>query len=119
MKHFPLRMHKFAEKASRAALAAAKQDKYIEMSKALFSNYKKLSDASIKKHAQEVGLNMEQFEKDYNDPALKKMIKTDMAQGKSVQVRGVPALFINGRTVKKRSLQDLSKMVEQELKAAK
>ncbi|MCP4716978.1 MAG: hypothetical protein GY868_17775, partial [Deltaproteobacteria bacterium] len=47
IKHFPLRMHKFARKASIAALAAAKQDKYNEMTKSLFKEYKKLSDDKV------------------------------------------------------------------------
>jgi protein-disulfide isomerase len=116
IKHFPLRMHKFAEKASLAALAAAKQGKYEQLTTVLLKNFKSLNDETIKKHAEEVGLNMEQFTKDLNDPALKKQIQDDMRLGNSAKVRGVPAIFINGRTAKQRSLQGFSQMVEQELK---
>jgi len=59
---------------------------------------------------------MTQFNKDINDPALKKQVKEDMNLGSSVGVRGVPALYINGRSVKDRSLKGFSRMVEQELK---
>ena len=109
-------MHKFAEKASIAALAAAKQGKYEEMTVVLLKNFKSLNDATIKKHAETVGLNMEQFNKDMSDPALKKQVQGDMQLGNSVKVRGVPAIFINGRTGKQRSLEGFSAMVEQELK---
>jgi predicted DsbA family dithiol-disulfide isomerase len=109
-------MHKFAEKASIAALAAAKQNKYKEITKVFLANYKSLNDATIKKHAEEVGLDMEKFNKAINDPAFKKQIKQDMKLGSSVGVRGVPALYINGRLAKDRSFKGFSKMVEQELK---
>jgi len=116
IKHFPLRMHQFAEKASIAALAAARQGKYEELTTVLLQNFKSLNDETIKKHAESVGLNLEQFNKDMNDPALKKQVQDDMRIGSSVKVRGVPALFINGRAAKQRSLEGFAQMVEQELK---
>ena len=109
-------MHKFAEKASIAALASAKQDKYQELTKVLLADFKKLNDEIIKKHAEANGLDMEKFNKAINDPSLKKQVQEDMKTGRSVGVRGVPALYINGRMVKDRSLQGFSRMVEQELK---
>ena len=112
-------MHKFAKKAALASLAAEKQGKFQELTKVFLKNYKKLNDQTIKEYATEVGLDMQKFEKDLKDPALNQMITQDMRLGKQVGVRGVPALFINGRSVKKRSLKDLSNMVEQELKKSK
>jgi len=109
-------MHKFAEKASIAALAAAKQNKYQELTKALLADFKQLNDETIKKHAEATGLDMEKFNKAINDPALKKQVQEDMKLGSSVDVRGVPALYINGRLAKDRSLQGFSQMVEKELK---
>ena len=40
-------MHKFAVKASRAALAAARQGKYNEISKVFLKNHKKLNPETI------------------------------------------------------------------------
>lgn len=109
-------MHPFAEKASIAALAAAEQGKYQEFSSALLKDFKNLSDQTIKKHAEAVGLNMEKFNTASNNPALKKQIQADLQLGSSVKVRGVPAIFINGRMPKQRSLDGFSKMIEEELK---
>lgn len=116
IKHYPLRMHRFAEKASIAALAASKQNKYQEMTKALFGNYKNLNDEIIKKYAEDSGLNIQDFDKDSNDPVIKDILKQDMSMGARLQIRGVPSLYINGLPVKNRSLDALSSMVEQELK---
>jgi protein-disulfide isomerase len=112
-------MHKFAKKASLAALAAAKQNKYNEISKMFLKNYKKLNDETIRKFAEDTGLDMEEFHKDYNDPSNMKIISQDINLGRQVKVRGVPALFINGKSVKNRSLSALSQMVEQALQNSK
>ncbi len=112
-------MHRFAEKAALAALAAARQGKYREMSAALFTDSRKLSDETIQKDAEKVGLDMEQFNKDLKDPAIKKQIQSDLRLGSAVKVRGVPAIFINGRAPKQRSLQGFSQMIEEELKKSK
>ena len=79
-------------------------------------NYKNLNDTTIKKYAEEIGLDMIEFDKSYNDPSIKKMINQDMKIGAKVKVRGVPALFINGRGVKNRSINALSTMIKSELK---
>lgn len=119
IKHFPLRMHPFAEKASMAALAASKQDKYRDLTRIFLSNYKDLNDDTINKYAKQTGLDMNTFEADYMNPFLKKMIEKDVDLGRELKVRGVPALFLNGRPVKNRSLDNLSNMVERELKKKK
>jgi len=54
-------MHKFAEKTSIAALASAKQNKYQELTNVLLADFKKLSNETIKKHAEANGLDMEKF----------------------------------------------------------
>ena len=109
-------MHKFAEKASIATLASARQDKYKEITRALLRNYRKLNDTIVDQQAKELGFDMEKFNKDSADPSLKEIIRQDLKLGQSVRVRGVPAIFINGKTVKTRSLNALSRIVEQELK---
>jgi protein-disulfide isomerase len=116
IKQFPLRMHAFAEKAAMAALAAAKQNKYRELSSLYFKNYKSLNDQTIKEYAQQAGLNIEAFDKDRGDNAVRTIITEDTSLGKKLGIRGVPAVFINGRAFRGRSVDALSQQVEQELK---
>ncbi|MGA1869314.1 MAG: thioredoxin domain-containing protein [bacterium] len=116
IKHYPLRMHRFAQKAAQAALAASQQNKYKESTQILMANYKNLNDATIKKYIQETGIDMSTFDKAFNDPALQHIISQDMKLGAQLKVRGVPSLFINGRGVKNRSFDALSRMIESELK---
>ena len=119
IKQYPLRMHKSAKKAAQAALAAAEQNKYSEMTKELFKNYKKLNNETIQACAKNIGLDMQAFNKAYTSPTVNKIMEDDMKIGKTVKVRGVPAVFINGRLVKKRSIGYLSKIIDQELQKAK
>ncbi len=116
IKHFPLRMHPYAEKAALASLAAGKQNKFKEVSEIYFKNFKNLNDETIKNLAQQAGVNIDKFNKDREDESLKKIINDDLSLGRRIGIRGVPAVFINGKAVKNRSIEALSQMVEQELK---
>ena len=108
-------MHKFAEKAAIAALAASQQGKYLEVTKIFLKNYSKLNDTTINQYVAQVGLDMEKFKQDIADPLFKKKIQQDIRLGQQAEVRGVPALFINGRQVKTRSINSLTSIVEEEL----
>lgn len=116
IKHFPLKSHKFAYNAAVAALAAEQQGKYLELTKEMLNNNKKLNDDTIKKLALRVGLDMEKFDKACNNPAVKKIIIQDMRLSRMVKVERVPAIFINGRIANRRSFKALSQMVDQALK---
>ena len=115
IKHFPLGMHKFAQQAAIAALAADKQGKYADLSSAMFKNFRALNEELLQKLAKEVGLDMGKFEQDRKDIAFTKQLNDDRQLGKVAGVRGVPSLFINGRAVQNRSLEGMAAMVDQEL----
>ena len=119
IKHFPLAMHRFAEKASIAALAAARQNKYEKLTELLFNNFSKLTDDTIKQYAQEAGLDMKKFDAAMSDESLKEIIMQDRQLGQKVKVRGVPAVFINGTAAKARTIEAFSEAVELELKKKK
>ena len=115
-KNFPLTsIHKSAMKASLAALAANQQGKFWEYHADLFNNYNKLSDAKFDEIAQSIGLNMEQFKEDLKSPALVAMVQRDLQNGVEAGVRGTPAIFINGRMLKQRSLAGFKQIIDAEL----
>ena len=120
-KAYPLPFHKEAEPAHRAAIAAGRQGKFFEMHDILFKNQKAFKSGDInalmKGYAQEIGLNMAQFEKDYNDPAVAKQVKDEMAEGAKVGVRGTPNFFVNGnRLVGAQPLPKFEEIINAELK---
>jgi len=117
IKHYPLTsIHKAAENAALASLAAAKQNKYKELNDILFKNFRNINDETIQNYAKEAGLDMTTFNKDIKDPELKKIITEDMKQGQKVGVRGVPAIYINGKPVKGRAIDYFTKTIDKELK---
>lgn len=119
IKHFPLSMHKFAEKASLAALAAARQNKYEKVTELFFKNFSALNEETIRKYVQEAGVDMQKFDADIQSPEIKKMLEQDKLAGKQVRVRGVPAIFIDGISPKGRSLEVFSQIVEEQFRKKK
>ena len=65
--------------------------------------------------AKELNLNMEQFEKDWQAGETLTKVRSDIDQGSRIGVRGVPAVFINGRQLKQRSLEGFSEIIDKEL----
>lgn len=114
-KNFPLRNHKFAMPAAIAALAANKQGKFWELHDQLYESYNRLSDQKIREIAQQVGLDMEKFDKDMKDPELKALVERDFQEGAEAGVRGIPTIFVNGRQLKNRSFQGFQAAIEKEL----
>ncbi|MBN2105805.1 MAG: thioredoxin domain-containing protein [Deltaproteobacteria bacterium] len=119
IKHFPLSMHKFAEKAARAALAAAMQNKYEKVNELFFTNFSKLNDATIRDYVEDAGADMQKFEKDIESAQVKDIVQQDIEAGKKARVRAVPTIFINGIAPKGRSIEVFSQIVDEELKKKK
>ncbi len=117
-KQFPLTsIHQNALGASKAALAAKKQGKFWEMHDKLFANQRAIGPDNLKQYAQEIGLNMEQFQKDMTSPEVQKEVDADTKLGNDVQVSGTPTLFLNGKRVMNRSAEALKQMIDEALKA--
>jgi protein-disulfide isomerase len=114
-KNFPIRSHKFARKAAVAALAADRQGKFWEFHDELFNNYNRLNEEKVQEIAAKLKLNKAQFEKDRKDPLLLEQVRHDFNEGIQAGVRGVPAVFVNGRKLKDRSLKEFQALIDKEL----
>ena len=124
VKQFPLSFHKQAKKASLYALAAERQGKYLEMSNKIFENYRNLksNEDLPRQYAQELGLDMVQFDKDMQDPALEARINQEMNQMKQSGIprMSVPKFLINGKEPQgKRDIANYSAIIDAELKKKK
>ncbi len=118
-KNFPLRFHKQALPAAKACMAANNQGKFWEMEDLAFKNTKKLEEDDLKSYAKKIGLDLAQFEKDFQSEQIDKLIKADIAEAKKIMVRGTPTLFINGKRVQARTLEAMKKSIEDALKGFK
>jgi len=114
-KHMPLRMHKNAKPAAMASIAAQKQGKFWEYHDELFLHSRSLTPDTFTKIAEQINLDMTMFNKDMNSPDSRKRVEQDMKDAKNAGVTGTPAIFINGRKLKKRNAAAAQKIIDEEL----
>ena len=114
-KQFPLAMHKQAQSAALASLAAHRQGKFWQYHDLLFENQKALSEAKYLELAKKLGLNLERFSKDSKAAVNQQALQRDIADAQLAGVRGTPTIFVNGRRLKERNSKDLQQMISQEL----
>ena len=64
-RHYPLvKIHPDALRAADAAEAAAAQGKFLEMHRLLYIRPDKLGDWDLRKHARQIGLDQEKFDRE-------------------------------------------------------
>jgi protein-disulfide isomerase len=120
MKEFPLvSIHPMAMGASRAAVAAGLQGRYWEMHDKLFAS-PQLDPDTLERYAQEIGLDVERWKRDLQDPKLAAVIQRDMDLASDVNVTGTPAFFVNGRRLPGGAapLDAFSALIDEELAKA-
>ncbi len=115
-KDFPLSFHKQAKNAAKAARAAGEQGKYWEMHDILFANYNKMTDDGFKGYAETLGLDVEKFMADFGSTKYDKLIQDDINLGSKSGVRGTPTLFINGKRMRGRAINDFKATIDGILK---
>jgi len=118
-KNFPLGFHKEAKPAAKALLAAKEQGKYWEMLNLLMQSGKQLGEEKYKELAKQLNLDMDLFSKDLNNKndEFEAIIQKDMELGSSVNVRGTPTFFINGKKTRARSVDEIKKEIDSLLNA--
>ena len=115
--HFPLSFHKMAESSAVASVAAQRQGKFFEMVDKLYSDTKKQDAATVRGYAKDLGLDLEQFDKDIKDPAILRDVRMDAEAGKKIGVSGTPSMYLNGKKISARTPEEMSKLVTEEIAA--
>lgn len=101
--------------ASKAALAAKKQGKYMEMHLALMDGTA-LSEKFITASAVKIGLNMTQFKKDMADPKLDEKLEDDMYLASRIPgLTGTPFFVINDKFLASGNTDALQSLLEEAL----
>jgi len=114
-KHYPLSFHKQAIPAALASMAAAEQGRFWEYHDELFLNQNSLSSDKYLEIAQSMGLDLKKFSLDVMRPSILKKIEQDTSDAKKAGVTGTPTIFVNGRKLKKRGFDAISKLIDEEL----
>ncbi|HLT39285.1 MAG TPA: thioredoxin domain-containing protein [Enhygromyxa sp.] len=121
IRHLPLEIHPAAAAAARAALTADEQGKFGEFHEALFSGDRgSLGFATFVKVAEQLGLDVERFERDFQTRAVGERLAVDVLLARRLGVQGTPGFFVNGRYVDgARNAATFARMVDEELARAK
>jgi protein-disulfide isomerase len=92
-----LPMHSNAENAAVASLAAQRQGKFWEYHDELFRHQSALDPASLVSRAEALGLDVDRFERDYADPALRVRVKSEGGVAEAMGATGTPGFLVNGK----------------------
>jgi len=96
-RHFPLvNVHPRAQRAAEAAEAAAAQGRFWEMHRHLYSHSDKLEERHLRRYAKEIGLDLEQFDREMSSSTYADQIMKDYYNSLVHGITGTPTTFING-----------------------
>lgn len=89
--------HPHAFNAAKAAEASGLQRRFWPMHQLLFENQHELDDENLFGLADEIGLNVNQFERAFKSSTVMKRIEGDIEGARKSGVDSTPSFFINGR----------------------
>ncbi|MGW4729745.1 DsbA family protein [Streptomyces shenzhenensis] len=104
-RYFPVPGHRNGELAARTAEAAARQGKFEEMYTKLFITQKEWGESKDRKqdvfrsYAEQLGLNLDEFDADLADPEVAGRVQDDQRDGLALGVRGTPTFFVDGEKI--------------------
>jgi protein-disulfide isomerase len=114
-KNYPLRGHRHSAKAAQAALAAGTMGKFWEFHDALFQNFDQLNEKKIEEIRDSLGLDKESFKAQMQAPQVIDSIRNDVRLGREVKVTGTPTVFVNGRRLRRPSMDSFHKVIGEQL----
>jgi protein-disulfide isomerase len=88
-----------SEAAAKLALASNKQGKYFEMHQKLFSEPGKADHEKALRVAKELGLDVDQLQKDAEDPDIKKGLDQAKELAQKLNLQGTPLYLIGDRVL--------------------
>ena len=97
-RHLPLNdVHPNAQMAAEATEAAGAQGAFWEMNDRLLQHQDQLTPPDLRRHAEELGLDVDRFWDDLRRREYADRIAEDVASADASGVAGTPGFFINGR----------------------
>jgi protein-disulfide isomerase len=96
-RNFPITTsHPHAERAAEVAEAAAAQGSFWRMHDVLYENQKRLSDEHLRTYAQQVGLDLDVFDRELAEHVHAARVQEDFMSGVRSGVNGTPTFYVNG-----------------------
>jgi protein-disulfide isomerase len=96
-RNFPITTsHPHAEQAAEAAEAGAAQGRFWEMHDLLYENQTQLRDQDLHGYAEQLGIDVERFDKDLAEHVHAPRVREDFMSGVRSGVNGTPSFYVNG-----------------------
>ncbi|HKB20182.1 MAG TPA: DsbA family protein [Gaiellaceae bacterium] len=96
-RNFPITTaHPHAEQAAEAAEAAGAQGVFWPMHDLLYENQKRLGDRDLLGYAEQLGLDVDRFERELREHVHAGRVHEDFMSGVRSGVNGTPGLYVNG-----------------------
>lgn len=119
---FPLtQIHKNSLISAKGAYAAHLQGRFLEMEDLLFKNQDSWGEADNPReiflsYAEEIGLNIEQFDKDIEAEKSNVFINKQAEEGINLGINQTPTIFLNGKKINNpRTYEEFKQLIETEL----
>ena len=112
-RYFPIPSHRNSKNAAIAVEAAAQQDRFEDMYDQMFQTQASWGESQDSKadvfrgFAEELGLDMAQFDADVADPATAERVDFDFQAGQDLGVQGTPTIFVNDEAIDLQRLDDI------------
>lgn len=103
LRYFPIPSHTNANNAAYAVESAARQGKLEDMYKRMYDTQAEWGESKDSKadlfrsYAQELGLDMGQYDADVASPEVAARVAKDVADGERLGVTGTPSFYLNGQ----------------------
>jgi protein-disulfide isomerase len=96
-RNFPISTsHPHAEHAAEAAESADSQGRFWEMHDLLYERQQHLTDQDLHAYAEELGLDVERFDKEMTEHVHESRVHEDFMSGVRSGVNGTPTFYMNG-----------------------
>lgn len=121
IRYFPLPGHFNAGRAARAVESAARQGELEAMYSKMYETQKEWGEAQepkddlFRSFAEEIGLDMDQYDADYASEEVDERISRDVADGESLGVTGTPTFYVDGELFQPKTVEDFSAALDEAL----
>ncbi|HEY1134081.1 MAG TPA: thioredoxin domain-containing protein [Nocardioides sp.] len=118
LRYFPLSGHFNADRAARAVESAARQGQLEAMYQRMYETQAEWGEGDtpqddlFRSFAEDLGLDMAQYDADYASDEVAARVQADVDDGLSLNVRGTPTFYVDGRLVEPETVGDLYDAVD-------
>lgn len=124
VRYFPMDGHANARNAAHAVEAAARQGRFEDMYAQMYETQTQWGErrdsqaALFRGFAEDMGLDMTQFDADVDSPDVAERVQADVDDGLALGVSGTPTFFLNGEILQVGTTEEFTDAIDAALERA-